>query len=98
MARKEAKKVRGIFEKIPGSGVWWIRYSDATGRIRREKAGLKQTAETLCRKRKTEVLQGKKLPEARKRVVSFEELAKDTLAYSRLTSATTGMMATAWSG
>ena len=83
MARKEAKKVRGIYEKVPGSGVWWIRYSDATGRIRREKAGLKQTAETLYRKRKTEVLQGKKLPETRRRVVSFEELAKDALAYSK---------------
>ena len=47
MARKEAKKVRGIYEKDPGSGGWWIRYSDATGRIRREKAGLKQTAEAL---------------------------------------------------
>ena len=83
MARKEAKKVRGIYEKAPGSGVWWIRYSDATGRIRREKAGLKQTAETLYRKRKTEVLQGKKLPEARKRVVSFGELIDDSLVYSK---------------
>lgn len=83
MARKEAKKVRGIYEKVPGSGVWWIRYSDATGRIRREKAGLKQTAETLYRKRKTEVLQGKKLPESRKRAVSFEELTKDALDYSK---------------
>ena len=83
MARKQPKRQRGIYEKAPSSGVWWIRYSDATGRIRREKAGLKQTAETLYRKRKTEVLQGKKLPETRKRVVSFEELAKDTLAYSK---------------
>ena len=83
MARKEAKKVRGIYEKVPGSGVWWVRYSDATGRIRREKAGLKQTAETLYRKRKTEVLQGKKLPESRKRMASFGELTKDALDYSK---------------
>src|SRR3990170_3214198 len=83
MAKKQGKKVRGTYEKVPGSGVWWIRYSDATGRIRREKAGLKQTAENLYRKRKTEVLQGKKLPESRKRVVSFDELAKDALDYSK---------------
>jgi site-specific recombinase XerD len=83
MGRKQARRVRGIFEKVPRSGIWWIRYSDATGRIRREKAGLKQTAETLYRKRKTEVLQGKKLPETRRRVVSFEELARDALAYSK---------------
>ena len=92
MAKKQAKKVRGIYEKVPGSGVWWVRYSDATGRIRREKAGLKQTAETLYRKRKTEVLQGKKLPESRKRAVSFEELTKDALDYSKAhTSAVTRM-------
>ena len=52
MAKKEAKKIRGIYEKEPRSGVYWIRYADATGRIHREKAGLKQTASTLYRKRK----------------------------------------------
>ena len=30
---------RGIFEKVSDSGEWWIRYADATGRIRREKVG-----------------------------------------------------------
>lgn len=82
MARKEARKVRGIYEKVSGSGVWWVRYSDATGRIRREKAGLKQAAETLYRKRKTEVLQGKKLPEKLRHAnVSFDEIARDALEY-----------------
>jgi hypothetical protein len=28
---------RGVFEKVPGSGVWWIRFADAMGCIRREK-------------------------------------------------------------
>ncbi len=51
--------------------------------MHREKAGLKQTAINLYRKRKTEVLQGKKLPETRRRVVSFDEIAKDALAYSK---------------
>jgi len=75
---------RGIFEKTPASGVWWIRYADATGRIRREKAGSKSAAVTLYRKRKTEVLQGKKLPERLRRpIVSFVELALDALAYSK---------------
>lgn len=54
---------RGIFEKVPGSGDWYIRYADLTGRIRREKAGTKSAALVLYRKRKTEALQGKKLPE-----------------------------------
>ena len=75
---------RGVFEKIPGSGVYWIRYADATGRIHREKAGNKSAAVILYQKRKTEVLQGKKLPERlRGRAVGFAELAQDALAYSK---------------
>lgn len=82
--KRESKKVRGIYEKVPGSGVWWVRYADATGRIRREKAGTKSAAQLLYRKRKTEALQGKKLPESlRSPMVSFAELAHDALAYSK---------------
>jgi site-specific recombinase XerD len=75
---------RGIYEKFPDSGVWWIRYADTMGRIRREKAGSKSSALTLYRKRKTEALQGKKLPEnLRTPAVSFAELAHDALVYSK---------------
>jgi site-specific recombinase XerD len=81
---REAAKVRGVYEKITGSGVWWIRYSDAMGRIRRERSGSKSAALTLYRKRKTEVLQRKKLPEnLRSPMVSFAELAQDALGYSK---------------
>jgi len=66
--------------------VWWVRYADETGHIRREKAGTKSAAITLYRKRKTEVLGGKKLPENLRRAnVAFEEIARDTLEYSRAT-------------
>ena len=79
-------KQRGIFERLPGSGVFWIRYADATGHIRREKAGTKSTAIKLYHKRKTEVLEGKKLPENLRRInVSFEEISNDALEYSRTT-------------
>jgi len=80
----EERKLRGIYEREPGSKIWWIRYADATGRIRREKAGTKGAAIKLYQKRKTEVLQGKKLPEnLRAPMVGFAELAKDALAYSK---------------
>ena len=79
-------KQRGIFEKHPGSGVHWIRYADGTGRIRREKAGTKSAAVTLYRKRKTEILEGRKLPKnLRLANISFEEIARDALEYSRTT-------------
>ena len=86
-AKAEAKvrrNPRGVFEKVPGSGEWWIRYVDANGRYRREKAGSKSTAIDLVRKRKTEALQGKKLPEKlRRATISFPEITRDALAYSK---------------
>lgn len=80
------RRQRGVYEKVPGSGVWWIRYADTTGHIRREKAGTKSAALALYCKRKTEMLEGKKLPENLRRAnVAFEEIARDALEYSRTT-------------
>jgi integrase len=81
---RAGKPDRGIFEKVPGSGEWWIRYVDAHGRYRREKAGTWGNADKLVTKRKNDALQGKKLPETlRQRVVPFSEIADDALTYSR---------------
>jgi integrase len=75
---------RGVFEKDPGSGVWWIRYFDQFGKKRREKAGSKSVAIKLYGKRKQQVLEGKKLPEAfRQPSVNFGQLLDDALAYSK---------------
>ena len=64
---KKRRHVRGIFERPKGSGLWWVCYHDATGRKRREKAGTEGMAKKLYQKRKTEALQGKKLPETIRR-------------------------------
>ncbi|MGB8322494.1 MAG: site-specific integrase [Candidatus Acidiferrum sp.] len=77
-------KQRGIFEKVLGSGVWWIRYFDQFGKKRREKAGTKSVAIALYRKRKQQVLEGKKLPELfRKPSVNFSQLVEDARAYAK---------------
>lgn len=82
--RSAMRKQRGVFEKLPGSCDWWIRYADETGRIRREKAGAKSAAIKLYQKRKTEILQGKKLPEQlRNRVVRFAEVADDAQEFCK---------------
>jgi integrase len=76
---------RGLYEKEIGSGDWWIRYKDAKGKKRREHAGTKSSAIKLYSKRKTEALQGKKLPETlRGREVKFAEIADSGLEYSKL--------------
>ena len=82
--KREARKVRGVYEKLKGSGIWWVCYFDSEGRKRREKVGRKGDAIDLYRKRKLEALQGKKLPEKlRAKKASFAELAKDALEYSQ---------------
>jgi site-specific recombinase XerD len=83
--RHVRRKERGVFQKVPGkNSPWWIRYVDAQGRFRREKAGTKSAAIDLYRKRKNDALEGKKLPEKlRRATVTFAEIAKDALAYSK---------------
>ncbi|MBI2816333.1 MAG: site-specific integrase [Acidobacteria bacterium] len=84
MAKKEVKKVRGIYEKVPGSGVWWTRHHDAHGRLRREKAGTPGMAVKLYQKRKVQALQRKKLPETlRRREVLLSELLADAAEHIR---------------
>jgi hypothetical protein len=76
------KRQRGVFEKVPGSGAWWIRFVDGSGRYRREEVGAYSLAVKLLSKRRGEALQGKKLPETlRRKVVSFSDLADDAISY-----------------
>jgi len=77
-------KQRGIFQKKPGSGIWWVCYFDQFGKKHREKAGTKSTAIQLYRKRKQYVLEGKKLPEKfRKPLFTFSQIAEDAVEYSK---------------
>ena len=45
MKERRESRLRGVFEKIPGSGVWWIRYFDQFGKKRREKAGSEERSD-----------------------------------------------------
>ena len=74
---------RGLFERPKGSGSWWIRYADAQGKERREKAGTKASAKLLYQKRKQQALEGKKLPEKlRAKAILFNELLDDAVEHS----------------
>jgi integrase len=77
-------KKRGVFERDPGSGVWWIQYFDDAGRRRREKVGAKSLAMKLVEKRRSDARAGVKMPEnLRAKPVSFRELAERALDYSK---------------
>ena len=57
------RRERGVFEEVPNSGVWWIRYTDESGQLHREKVGPKSLAKDAYRKRKTQIREGKFFPE-----------------------------------
>lgn len=51
---------RGVYEKIPGSGDYWIRYADDKGKIRRQHVGKSlAAARDIAEQRRTEVRHGK---------------------------------------
>ena len=79
-----AQKIKGLFEKQKGTGIWWIRYTDWTGVRHSEKVGRRSDAENLYAKRKQETILHKKLPESfRNHGVTFEELVEDALEDSK---------------
>jgi site-specific recombinase XerD len=80
--KSEEKKYRGVFEKEPGSGVWWIQYFDADGKRHREKVGAKGSAIKLVELRRGARLEGRKLPKLRTRPLFFRELTAAALAHT----------------
>jgi site-specific recombinase XerD len=68
---------RGIFERPPGSGIWWVRYADHYGKIHREKVGVKRSlARARYEQRKTEVREKRFFPPRRKREILFADFVQ----------------------
>jgi integrase len=77
------QRTTGVVERILGSGIWWIRYTDVKGKRHWEKCGRRSDAITLLAKRKHEKLLRKKLPETlRGRALTFGELAEKAKLFS----------------
>jgi len=82
MPRKR-KPVRGLWEREPGSEIWWIRYR-VDGVLKREKVGTHEAARQLLNKRKNEIREGIKMPEnMRHTAVRFKTLCDDILVFSK---------------
>lgn len=80
--KQKPKKIRGVYEKLPDSGIWYICYFDDVGKRHREKVGRKSSALNLYQQRKTEVRENRFFPPKRTHVVTFSELADDALKHS----------------
>lgn len=82
-AKRIAARVRGVFEKEPGSGIWWIRYQ-VDGKPRREKVGRRSDAVALYQKRKADTRAGVKLGEnLRKRPATIAEIGHKAIQWYR---------------
>src|ERR1700682_5521426 len=84
MAQKQAQRVRGVYEKVAGSGIWYARYR-VKGKLYREIAGTRTQARNLYKLRTGDALQGKLPPALRStKVVTFGELAKAAIEWSKV--------------
>ncbi len=76
------KAPRGCFQRPPGSGIWWINYYKDS-KQHREKAGSKSAAMKLYQKRKTEILEGRKLPTLKRTApVVISDLVDGVVAFT----------------
>ncbi len=81
MPRKVLRKERGVFEKEPDSGIWWIRYK-IDGVERREKVGRRGDAIKLYALRKSDALRGVKLPRNMKhKGIRFRVIAEEAITW-----------------
>jgi site-specific recombinase XerD len=84
MAKREIKKARGVFEKTPESGVWWIQWFDTEGKRHRQKVGRRSDAIDAYAVRKADASRGAKIAKPlRQRDRTFQELADNAVAYAK---------------
>jgi integrase len=80
-------KARGIFERPPHSGIFWIDYRDGAGKRHRERIGAHDDALDELRSRRREVRDGRFTPpreRAQAKSLTFRELATESLEHKRL--------------
>jgi hypothetical protein len=81
MPRKVVRKERGVFEKVPGSKIWWIGFKVA-GVEHREKARRCGDAIKFYKIRKADILRGVKMPANMKdKGIRFSVLTQEAIAW-----------------
>lgn len=83
--KQQLEKYKGVYEKYPGSGIWWIRYTNAQGKRVTESIGRRSDAITIYQQRMTEKRTGELIPIGKHgygRGVKFSTLVEDALKMS----------------
>jgi site-specific recombinase XerD len=76
--------IRGIFERPPRGGVWWISYCDAEGKRHREKIGRRSAAMDAVVKRRMEIREGRFIPPRGGARLTFRDLSEAALRQKKL--------------
>jgi site-specific recombinase XerD len=83
MPRKpKQEKHKGVFERVKGSGIWWIRYTDEHGKRVTSKVGTFSAAVRVYEQRTTAIRVGILLPTSPRRGAKFSELVADAIKFS----------------
>jgi len=83
MPRKpRQEKRKGIFERVKGSNIWWIRYTNEQGKRVAAKVGTFAAAVHVYERRTAAIRLGVLLPNSPRRGVKFSELVADAIKFS----------------
>ncbi|HUX45118.1 MAG TPA: site-specific integrase [Terracidiphilus sp.] len=83
MPRKpRQEKRKGIFERVKGSNIWWIRYTNEQGKRVAAKVGTFAAAVHVYERRTAAIRLGVLLPNSPRRGAKFSELVADAIKFS----------------
>ncbi len=82
MPRRPKEKHKGVFERVKGSNIWWIRYTNEQGKRVTSKVGTFSAAVNVYEQRTAAVRLGILLPDSSRRGVKFSELVADAIKFS----------------
>jgi site-specific recombinase XerD len=83
MPRKPRQgKRKGVFERVKGSNIWWIRYTNEQGKRVAAKVGTFSAAVHVYEQRTAAIRLGVLLPNSPRRGVRFSELAAEAIKFS----------------
>jgi site-specific recombinase XerD len=80
--KPKQEKHKGVFERVKGSGIWWIRYTDERGKRVASRIGTLSAAVRIYDQRTTEIRLGILLPHSRRRGTKFSELVADAIQFA----------------
>ena len=83
MPRKpKEQKHRGVFERVKGSNIWWIRYTNERGKRITSKVGTFAAAVHVYEQRTAAIRLGVLLPHSPRRGVKFSDLVTDASKFA----------------